>query len=84
MFLYIVIIGLPIVMSKAGRFSELLLVLPEGYFEIVALGWAKIIPLVFSFLLSFLVAIDSLMRCFINVSNEFRIPALKLLLQVPT
>jgi hypothetical protein len=49
-------------MSKAGRFSELLLVLPEGYFEIVALGWAKIIPLVFSFLLSFLVAIDSLTR----------------------
>lgn len=64
LFIGIVIIGMPIAISEAGGFSDLQQVLPAGHFDIGAWGWAKIIPLVFSIVLSFFVAMDSFTRCF--------------------
>lgn len=64
LFVGIVFIGIPIAISEAGSFSEMQAVLPAGYFDIGAWGWAKIIALVFSIVLSFFVAMDSFTRCF--------------------
>lgn len=64
LFVGIVFIGVPIAISEAGSFSEMQAVLPMGHFDIGAWGWAKIIALVFSIVLSFFVAMDSFTRCF--------------------
>lgn len=64
LFVGIVIIGVPIAISEAGSFSEMQAVLPAGHFDIGAWGWAKIIALVFSIVLSFFVAMDSFTRCY--------------------
>ena len=64
LFVGIMFIGLPIAISEAGSFSDLQLALPTGHFDIGAWGWAKIIALVFSIVLSFFVAMDSFTRCF--------------------
>ncbi len=60
----IVFIGLPIAISEAGSFAELSRVLPAGHFDLGASGWAGIIALVISIVLSFFVAMDSFTRCF--------------------
>jgi len=64
LFIGIIFIGMPIAISEAGSFSDLQQVLPAGHFDIGAWGWAKIIALVFSIVLSFFVAMDSFTRCF--------------------
>jgi len=64
LFVGIMFIGMPIAISEAGSFADLQLALPAGHFDIGAWGWAKIIALVFSIVLSFFVAMDSFTRCF--------------------
>jgi len=64
LFAGIVIIGMPIVISEAGNFTDLQNVLPASYFDIGAWGWPTIIALAFSIVLSFFVAMDSFTRCF--------------------
>ena len=60
----IVIIGMPIAIREAGTWSDLVAALPAGHFELGAWGWANIVALALSIVLSFFVSMDSFTRCY--------------------
>ena len=66
----IVLIGMPIAISQAGSYGDLVAKLPPTYFHLGAWGWPTILALVVSIVLSFFTAMDSYTRCFAARSTD--------------
>jgi SSS family solute:Na+ symporter len=64
LFVGVVIIGFPIALGSAGSWGDLRAALPAGHFELGAWGWATVVPLSISIILSFFVSMDSFTRCY--------------------
>ncbi len=60
----IVVIGVPVAISKAGGWNEMHAVLPASFYDLGAQGWGRVAALVVSLVLSFFVAMDSFSRSF--------------------
>jgi SSS family solute:Na+ symporter len=60
----IVLIGVPVAISKAGGWADLQAALPASYYDLGAQGWDRAAALVVSLVLSFFVAMDSFSRSF--------------------
>lgn len=60
----VVFIGLPIAISEAGSWGHLQAALPAAHFKLGSWGWANIIALAASIVLSFFVSMDSYTRCY--------------------
>ena len=64
LFIGVVVIGVPIALRAAGSWGDLQAALPAGHFDLGAWGWANLVPLSVSIVLSFFVAMDSYTRCY--------------------
>ena len=60
----VVLVGIPVAISRAGSWGDMQAVLPASYFDLGAQGWDRIAALVVSIVLSFFVAMDSYTRCY--------------------
>ena len=64
LFFGVIVIGVPVALDAAGSWSDLRAALPAGHFDLGAWGWANVIPLSVSIVLSFFVVMDSYTRCY--------------------
>ena len=60
----IVAVGMPIAISQTGSWADLQAALPATHFELGAAGWASIVSMVASIVMSFFVGMDSYTRCY--------------------
>ncbi|MGH8135021.1 MAG: sodium:solute symporter family protein [Steroidobacteraceae bacterium] len=60
----VVLVGIPVAISRAGSWGDMQAVLPASFFDLGAQGWDRIAALVVSIVLSFFVGMDSYSRCY--------------------